>query len=246
MAVLVHGSGALNRDEVVMANAPFRDLAHGLAERGVASLRFDKRTLVYPNKQLTIEEETIDDALSAVALAQSLSPDVFLVGHSLGGMLAPLIASKSPQLRGIVLMAAPARPMSVVVKEQIDYLTLSGTSQSVKDSLYHNMTLRSPQYFSGTMATYDQLATAQALVMPVLVLQGERDYQVRMSDFNLWKSALSHKAGATFKSYPKLHHLFVDGGGDGALATPMEYEQQGHIPPEVLDDMADFMRSQGR
>ena len=93
--VLVHGSGPEDRDETIGANKPFRDLAWGLATQGIAVLRYDKRTLVYAQamkdqiQSLTVQDETIDDALAAVELLRSadkIDPArVFLAGHSLGG-----------------------------------------------------------------------------------------------------------------------------------------------------------------
>src|SRR5690606_33004513 len=101
--ILVHGSGPNDRDETLGPNKPFRDLAHGLATRGIAVLRYDKRTLVHPKAlasevgaALTLREETIDDALAAAALLRTIpevdASKIFVVGHSLGGTAIPRIA----------------------------------------------------------------------------------------------------------------------------------------------------------
>ena len=100
--VLVHGSGPNDRDETVGANKPFRDLAHGLAGRGIVVLRYDKRSKVAPlafmGRPFTVDEEVVDDALSAAALLRGL-PEVdpsrvVVLGHSLGGTLAPRIGER--------------------------------------------------------------------------------------------------------------------------------------------------------
>ena len=126
VVVLVHGSGAHDRDETIGANKPFRDIAHGLAERGIAVLRYEKRTYRYrrllSDEQFTIDRETTYDALQAIAyLRQSRFIDhrrIFVLGHSQGGMLAPRIAGRAPDVAGVILLAAPARPLLDLLVEQ--------------------------------------------------------------------------------------------------------------------------------
>jgi uncharacterized protein len=137
--VLVHGSGPNDRDETVGPNKPFRDLAHGLATRGICVLRYEKRTRHYPKlvlerfgDALTVKEETIDDALAAAQLLQqqpAIDPErVFVLGHSLGGWAIPRIAEAAPGLRGFVVMAGSTRALEDVVLEQIAYVSdLDGT-----------------------------------------------------------------------------------------------------------------------
>ena len=129
--MLVHGSGPNDRDETLGPNKPFRDLAWGLADRGIAVLRYDKRTSVYGgkmagNKNLTVREETIDDALLAVKLLRG-RPDIdpkriFILGHSLGGMVAPRIGADDPSLAGLIILAGATRPLPDVAREQLEYI----------------------------------------------------------------------------------------------------------------------------
>ena len=118
--VLVHGSGSSNRDEKVMKLTPFRDLAEGLARQGIGSLRYDKRSFVHGLKMirdksapLTVRQETIEDAvLAAEMLRQDPRVDknaLFLIGHSMGGMLAPRIDAEGGNFRGLVIMAGSPR-----------------------------------------------------------------------------------------------------------------------------------------
>ncbi len=121
--VLVHGSGPLDRDETIGPNKVFKDLAWGLASRDVAVLRYDKRSFVVPMKDGTVRDEVIDDARAAVeVLASQPAVDrrrVFVLGHSLGGMLAPRIAEASPNLAGIIVLAGTTRPLEEVIVDQI-------------------------------------------------------------------------------------------------------------------------------
>ena len=102
---------------------------------------------------------------------------------------------------------------------------------------------RVPGSYFLDLRNYHPAEVAASLRIPILVLQGERDYQVRMSDFDGWKKALAGHSNATLKSYPALNHLFISGTGPG---TPAEYSQLGHVADEVLQDIADWIQSQGK
>ena len=138
--VLVHGSGPEDRDETIGPNKPFKDIAWGLASRGIAVLRYDKRTydkltkakLVKTADKLTVKEEVIDDALAAVTLTHDLQridqKRIYVLGHSLGGTLIPRIATADPKIAGLIVMAGSARPFEDVLLEQITYIaSLKGT-----------------------------------------------------------------------------------------------------------------------
>ncbi len=131
--VLLAGSGPNDRDETIGPNKPFRDLAWGLASNGIAVLRYDKRTNAHQAEMaglantITVHEETMDDALVAVDLLRA-RPDVdpgrvFVVGHSLGGYLAPRIAAEGAgRIAGIGLLEANARPLQDLIHDQLAYL----------------------------------------------------------------------------------------------------------------------------
>ncbi|MFM7149351.1 MAG: alpha/beta fold hydrolase, partial [Gemmataceae bacterium] len=130
--VLVHGSGPQDRDETYGPNKPFRDLAWGLASRGVAVLRYEKRTREHARKlgdgeKITLKEEVIDDALAALQMFREhplIQPGkVFLLGHSLGAMTGPRIALKDGYLGGLILLAGNSRPLEELIAEQFTYLS---------------------------------------------------------------------------------------------------------------------------
>ena len=236
IVVMVHGSGALDRDETIYTNKPFRDIASGLARKGIATLRYDKRTYVYRQPVASMDDETILDALSAIRLARRHSTRVYLLGHSLGAMLAPVIAERSEEpLAGIIMMAAPARDMDIVVRQQFDYLLPSGASPDFKEQQMENLRQRSPHY----LQPQGQTAAARRLTLPMLILQGERDYRVTMEDYSLWQQVLKGKANVVYHSYPRLNHPFMEGDGK---STPMEYQMEGHVATYVIDDISSFIR----
>jgi dienelactone hydrolase len=132
--VLVQGSGPSDRDETVGPNKPFRDLAEGLASRGIAVVRYEKRTKHYPIVaalslgSLTVHEETVHDAAEAVELLRShakIDPShIYVVGHSLGGWMLPRIYEAGKPIAGLVSLAGSARPLEDLVLEQVQYLAV--------------------------------------------------------------------------------------------------------------------------
>jgi len=125
--VLVHGSGPSDKDETISANKPFLVLAHSLAEKGIAVLRYDKRTYAHSAKyaenpdivkKLTIYDETIDDAVAAVKLMKERFPTVYLLGHSMGGGLLAEINTKGADCDGYIVMAGTPRKLFELSAEQ--------------------------------------------------------------------------------------------------------------------------------
>lgn len=266
--VLVHGSGAGDRDESLGPNKPFRDLALGLASRGIAVLRYDKRNRVYPGpfaaiRGLTVKDETIDDALAAVDFLRH-DPGIdgqriVVLGHSLGGMVAPRIGQADPKLAGLIVMAGNTRQVDAAVVEQTQYLAdadgvvtpqeqaqidaAKATVASVArltpaDASNPAPIFGAPASYWLDMRAYDPPAVARAVAQPILVLQGERDYQVTMTDFAAWKSGTAGKGNVTFKSYPALNHLMIPGTGK---SLPAEYAVPGHVDAAVVADIAQWV-----
>ncbi len=269
--VLVHGSGPNDRDETIGPNKPFKDLAWGLASAGVAVLRYDKRTMVHPDEfgpaegGFTVKEETVDDALAAAALLRAMDGidpgKVFVLGHSLGGMLIPRIAEGGPDIAGFIVLAGTARPLEDVVLEQVAYVSaLSGELterekedlESIRQQVEKVRALGpadagSPERLLGAppaywldLRGYDPAEAAKGIDRPILILQGRRDYQVTMADFRRWRDALAGRANVDLKVYPALNHLFIAGEGK---SMPAEYERAGHVARQVVDDLAGWIKT---
>ena len=266
--VLVHGSGPHDRDESIGPNLPFRDLAWGLASRGVAVLRYEKRTREHATKWTssnTVKEEVLDDALAAVALLRRQKgvdgKRVFLLGHSLGAVLCPKIGTLDPKIAGLICLAGSTRSIEVVMTDQLNYLlsldpNLDANAKERLEKLKAQAAkLADPKFSKDTPAgelpfgvgfvywqslrDNDPVKVVAQVKQPMLILQGERDFQVRMADFEGWKKALAGRKDVTFKSYPKLNHLFMAGEGK---SKPEEYGKAGHIPGEVIEDIAGWIK----
>ncbi len=221
VVVMIHGSGGVDRNE----NAPgftsniFRDLAWGLAQKGIASLRYDKRGTGQSSGDWhrASLQDLVQDARAAVQFVLRLpeAGPVFLLGHSEGGIIAPMVAVQE-SVAGIILLEAPATPMDQVIRYQIQ---VSAQSRGLPDSVLSqnlakadsffafvrmsqgdwsdypdSLVSRYPRQFSlrwwREHLTHDPLATLKKVHCPVLILQGDRDPQVPPEHAQKLKKAL--------------------------------------------------------
>ncbi|MEN1925533.1 alpha/beta fold hydrolase [Luteimonas sp. MJ293] len=257
--VLVHGSGPHDGDGTIGPNHPLRDIAHGLAERRIATLRYDKRTKVYPiaaafDPDFDLDRESTADTVTAVALLKGI-PDidpqrVFVFGHSLGAMLTPRIVERSDAAGGI-LFAAAARPLLDLMPEQVqrmgnlrgaDAATTQASVDAINDAIarlragedvpdIQQRLGASAVYFRSTEAL-DPIAEARALDQPLLVMHGGRDIQVTDTDWAAWQAAFESDPRVTLKHWPALGHLGIAADADDPLAT---YQQPGQVSPSLID-----------
>lgn len=264
VVVLVQGSGASDYDETIGANKPFKEIAHGLAEKGIASIRINKRFYQNPSlapENLTVYDEYMDDIYSAIDYAKAnVSRNVFVIGHSLGAMSAPKIALDN-NLNGVVMLAGTIRGLEDVILDQNTAL-LENTDQyskSEKERILKAtqegvdevkaLTSDSVDPVLGVPASYwlslrdldAENILKNQLTVPVLALQGTADFQVYMDkDFQYMQSVLADKENITFKSYDGLNHLFMPQSQPGAIDVS-EYAAENHIPQYVIDDIAQFL-----
>jgi uncharacterized protein len=275
--LLVHGSGPQDRDETLPPNKPFRDLAWGLASQGIVVLRYEKRTKVYAAQMnseldtLTVKEEVLDDALSAVAFLRDRpeidAQQIFVLGHSLGGFLAPRIGAADPAIGGLIILAGSARPLEDVILDQMTYVlslsipdpvarqqqlaVLKQQVELVKDpkrlptAKASDLPLGVPAAYWLDLHAYQPEKVAQTLKQPMLFLQGGSDYQVTREDFQIWQDALGGRDDVQFLLYPGLSHLFMPVEG-GQKATPATYTMAGHVAEEVVDEIGGWIKRHAR
>ena len=275
--VLVHGSGASNMDEKVLKLTPFKDLADGLAAHGIASLRYDKRTFVHGRKMvkaigsaMTVWEETIEDAILALALLRNDrridSSRLFILGHSMGAMLAPRIDAEGGDAKGLIMMAGTPHRLEDIVLRQLEqsragnpvlgFVTgLEGKYFAKKFSGLYDMSDEEAKKkkFAGNISLYyfkdmGQKTAADYMLessKPALIMQGGRDFQVLADDdFKAFKEQLAGRGSITYKLYPELNHCFVPAIYDDILKASKEYGVERHIGEEVIADIADFIYAQ--
>jgi dienelactone hydrolase len=270
--VLLGGSGPLDRDETIGRNKPLKDLAWGLASRGVAVLRFDKVTYAHGSEvksdpDFTVVDEYVPHAVAALhLLRQHPAIDVgriFLAGHSLGGTIAPRIAAGEPSVAGLVILAGGTEPLHWAAVRQVRYLAslnpaTAAAAQPTIDAMSRQARrVDSPGLSSPTPTSelpfgvpasywldlrgYDPVAAAAALAKPMLILQGERDYQATVADdLARWKAGLAQRPGVTFRVYPSDNHFFFPGTG---RSSPAELEPVQHMDAAVVADIAGWLIS---
>ncbi|HML47991.1 MAG TPA: alpha/beta fold hydrolase [Clostridia bacterium] len=269
--ILVQGSGASDMDESIMGIKPFRDLAMGLAAKGIASLRYDKYTYAHPDLfagDPTVDKEYLADIRSAVQLlaADGRIGRIYIAGHSLGGILVPRLLQASEGLAdGGIILAGSSRPLWEIqwMQNEDALATLQGEQlkqgRAIVDAELEKarrLLDMSPEELAaetvfGLSAAYQaDLARdnpadiAKELGLPLLILQGEKDWQVKAEeDFAAWQKALEGTAFAAFKLYPGLSHVFIALPGESA-GNVSDYANGGHVDQAVIDDIAAWIFAQ--
>jgi len=275
--VMVHGSGSSNMDEKVGKLTPFKDLAEGLAKHSIASIRYDKRSFAHGLKMvmdksgpITVKEETIEDAILAAGLLRKdprIDPDrIFIVGHSMGAMLAPRIDLEGGNYRGLVLMAGTPRRLEEILIEQLCELAGEQTGFA------HKMAVKQLEKFSVLFDGLYELSDEEAMKRklgggttlyyfkemgehaaagylrdsekPMLIMQGEKDFQVKAGkDFAVYRELLADRKNVSFRLYENLNHVFVPSVYGKISMAKKEYNVEQHIGEDVIADIARWINS---
>ncbi|HEX2201738.1 MAG TPA: hypothetical protein VHG91_00495 [Longimicrobium sp.] len=267
-AVLMHGSGPGTRDLDVGPNKVFREEAWGLAARGVAVLRYDKRSTAHAaryralGRAPTLDEEFTEEGVSAVRLLRAtpgVDPRrVYLVGHSQSTTFTAKVANLTGAA-GVVQLAASARPAHVVIREQVEYsLSLPETDSATREQARYMLAgvarmadpatpdtavvLGFPMpYWRDTGPEFGmrEMETMLARGGRALVVQGGRDYLVTDADFAIWRERFEGRPGITLRRYADLNHLMQPGVG---RMKPAEYNERREVSRQLLEDVAEWIR----
>jgi len=255
--ITITGSGLEDRDEsipIVPGYRPFRQVADTLGRRGIAVLRMDDRGYGASegNGQTATSRDFASDIAAAVAYLRTrpeIDPGrIALLGHSEGGIIAPMVAADDPRIRAVVLVAGTSRTGRRILEYQLRYPLERDTSLTAaqRDSAYRagwaqvdSMSARMPwlPFFIG----YDPLPTARRVRQPVLIVQGETDRQVTADQARELDAAIraAGNRDVTLRVFPEMNHLLIH-DPDG---MPSGYAKLGRnqVEPQVLGAIADWL-----
>ncbi len=281
VVILVHDIGPFDRDSTLGPNKMFRDLALGLASRGIAVLRYEQRNYGEERIQkiaaisqvltgvVTADWLIIEDVQEALTLLRSdgrFDPRaIFILGHGLGGLMAPRIATRDPAVAGLIIVNGMGRPPQDILLDRVKYylgldgqidekerMQIEDLEKKVARTKAPDLTAsapaeemplgRQPEFWMD-LRDYRPAELAAHLNQPMLVLYGGRNYLVPAQDFEIWKKQLSDRKNVTFELYPTLNHLMMDGQ---ERPDEDEYLRPNHVDIKVIEDIVHWVRQQMR
>lgn len=216
-------------------------------------------------RDVTVTDEYVHHAVAAIhLLRQHPAVDaarVFVLGHSLGGTVAPRAAAGEPSVAGLVILAGGTQPLHWAAVRRVRYLasldpdTAAASQPAIEAMSRQARMVDSPDLSPSTPTSelpfgvpasywldlrgYDPAAVAAALDKPILILQGGRDDQTTVTDdLAAWKAGLAHRPDVTIRVYDHDNHLFFPGTGP---STPAGYEPAQHMDPAVVADIARWL-----
>jgi len=268
VVVIIAGSGPTDRNgNSLLGIRPnsYAQLAWRLAERGIASLRYDKRAMPGTKGVFDMTKMTLDDfAADARAAAESLAHDarfsrVILLGHSEGSSLALMAARAGPPVTAVISVSGLGRPLGVVLREQLSRQFDSATLVRYDTAMAQYLRGEQPRdmppqlallfvpinlSFMKSLSSFDPPAAIKAVRQPVLIVQGGRDLQVTVADAERLHAA---KPDAQLVVVPLANHVLKQ-TTDTTLQGQMPTYQSPTVPimPDVADAIADWIIKLGR
>ena len=272
VVLIIPGSGPTDRNgdnPLGVRGGVYRQLAVGLAARGIASVRVDKRGMfgsraAVPDPNDVTIADYAGDVHSWIAAIRTRTgaPCVWVLGHSEGGLVALVAAQSAPDICGLLLVAAMGRPLADVMRQQFKAnpanAPVLGQALAAIDSLEAGKTFDpaglhpglAPMFATKVQAYlidffhYNPATLAAAYKGPMLVLQGNRDLQVTLEDAAILKNA---HLSAKLMIVPGVNHVLKPVAGEGMAANAATYGDASiAIDPAVVDGIATAVLAAGR
>ncbi|MNM91355.1 Alpha/beta hydrolase family protein [compost metagenome] len=243
--------------------------SQGIAVLRYDKITYEHTFKVSAEPKFTLKRESVDDALLAVQLLQdndAIDPaHIFVAGHSQGGFVMPMVVDndKDHTIAGTILLSAPSSKFTTVLIEQQEELvnrvkklgldstpyeqqaaqwtTLASIVDDPKytvDNIPSQFPLQ-PAYWWFEQKNYVPTDLAKKQTLPLLILQGENDWQVTMNQYKGWQNALADHKNVEFKSYPKVNHTLA---AYNEVSIGSEYYQPYNVSKEIIDDIAKWIK----
>ena len=258
LAILIAGSGPTDRDgnQAQFKNNSLKYLAEGLAQKGIATFRYDKRVIAQINKatvqeeKMTFEDE-VNDALLVINHFKDKYKKIILIGHSEGALVGLLVAQKVVVSKFVSISGA-GNSSATLIEEQIgkNAPQLKEESQKIisqlrKGELVDNISpylapvfRKSVQPYLISWFKYEPAKEITKLQIPILIVQGTNDLQVEDKEAQLLKEA-----------QPKAQLLLIEGMNHVLKKVKtLEENQQSYlnpdlpIPGELVEGIASFIK----
>lgn len=250
--LLIAGSGPSDYDETIGVLKPFEDIARGLAQEGINSLRVDKRTFSYAAEfdiKCGIEEEYLDDCNAAIDfLKEQNISGLYLLGHSLGGQIATELAASTAGIDGMILFNSSARHLADIACDQFSALdSVNKESYITYANAAKNATASEAKgyYYYGASdyywASYNKINVADNISksnIKTLIINSKFDRQSFDADIDLWATLFSDSANISISVYDDISHF----GYKIDTANPSSIQTHADFPSEIISDFAGFIR----
>ncbi len=261
VVIIVGGSGPTDKDGSIGPNKPYRDIAEGLATRGIAVYRYNKRTVAHAkkmNKDITVKEEYLTDLLTVIKQLKKQpginANHIFILGHSQGGYLLPYFAKHAKNIKGYIGLAPGFKNMEDAIYKQLNYL--KSISKNSADTLMLNKMLSYAGYMKTNLQkntpadslmpglTANYLLHLQSInpknmvnyltAKPLLILHAEKDYQVDEEDLELWVNYYGEICEFNAITVEAANHAFIKVNTTNAYCTPRDYQIPGNVDENVI------------
>jgi dipeptidyl aminopeptidase/acylaminoacyl peptidase len=257
-AVTITGSGQEDRDEfipLVGGIRLFRQVADTLSRVGIAVLRLDDRGLGASTGDFakSTTADFADDIRAALAYLRSRGDidgnRIALIGHSEGGIIAPMVAVTDPKLRAIVTFGGPGDKMIEMSMAQNRWVVDHNpklTPHERDSLLIYARAMLQPERQTSPMLkfwmSYDPAPMARQVKVATLILQGETDRQVPVDNAGKLAALIRSNGNTdvTVRTFPFTDHLFLsDTTGD--FLDMYKHVKNNQVSPKILGAMADWL-----
>ena len=265
--LVIPGSGPTDRDgnnPAGVTAAPYRLLAEALGARGIGTVRIDKRGMFGSKAAVADANAVTLDAYATDVLAwidatrdATGASCVWLLGHSEGGLVALVASEKARHLCGLILVAAPGRPMGTILREQLSAnpanAPLLPDAMSAIERLekgervdvgamhpaLQGLFAPAVQGYLIDMLSRDPAALLAGVDLPTLIVQGGRDLQIAVAD---GEALHGGKPSATYVVVPVMNHVLKNVTSNEPAANYAAYADPSlPIAPELVEAIGSFV-----